>query len=72
MNMSHDSDYETAGTVPVGVHHRICPTCNRRFKTDHPRQVHCSPACKRKHRRIAGAMRYADELTDRGRNDPAE
>jgi hypothetical protein len=79
--MPRDGNYGPNPPVPAGAFERVCPRCGEEFRTDHPRQVYCSPACKRsvqnarayrKHKRATSAMRRADELTDYGRDDPAE
>jgi hypothetical protein len=56
-----------AGTVPAGEFEKVCPGCDGAFRTDSPRQVYCSPKCKRKCQNARHYQRHATSIKAQAR-----
>lgn len=46
--MPREGNYGPISQTDTGDYASVCETCGKEFRTDSPRQIYCSPGCKRR------------------------
>ena len=54
-----------AAPTPAGAFKRTCEGCGETFRTDHPHQRYCSPACKRRAQNARHYARHSEQIIAR-------
>ena len=61
-----------AAPTPAGAFERTCPGCGETFRTDHPRQEYCRPACKRQAQNARHYATHREKIIERNLRNQRE
>ena len=63
--MPREGNYGPISQTDTGDYASACKACGKEFRTDSPRQIYCSPPCKRREQNLRYYEQHRESIISR-------